>query len=146
MNKREEISWKFKALIGACGGTCLVMLRLIDANFFIYEEWGTMLGGYLTALGFVVLSTIFTCFVDENNPRKLFTQALLAPSLLIAMVKTGEPVYQERAATAQMLYLYCGENYGRRAGKEYCNRPQKVPAKCNGSPLASPRWQQRDIH
>ena len=100
MNKREEISWKFKALIGACGGTCLVMLRLIDANFFIYEEWGTMLGGYLTALGLVVMSTIFTCFVDENNPRKLFTQALLAPSLLIAMVKPGEPVYQGQAATA----------------------------------------------
>ena len=100
MNKREDISWKFKALIGACGGTCLVMIRLIDANFFIHKEWETLLGGYLTALGVVVMSTIFTCFADENNPRKLFTQALLAPSLLIAMVKTGEPVYQERAATA----------------------------------------------
>jgi|SRR5262249_14597661 len=103
MNKREDISWKFKALIGACGGTCLVMIRLIDANFFIHKEWETLLGGYLTALGVVVMSTIFTCFADENNPRKLFTHALLAPSLLIAMVKTGEPVYQERAATAAQI-------------------------------------------
>jgi hypothetical protein len=95
MSRQIQINWKIKIIIGACGGICLTVIRLIDANFFLDYEGSTVLGGYLTALGLVILSSIFTCFVDETSHRKLFTQALLAPSLLVAMVSTGTVGHQE---------------------------------------------------
>jgi len=95
MSKQIQINWKIKIIIGACGGICLTVIRLIDANFFLDHEGPTVLGGYLTALGLVILSSIFTCFVDETSHGKLFMQALLAPSLLVAMVSTGTVGHQE---------------------------------------------------
>lgn len=83
--------WRTKALIGACGGICLVLIRLIEANFYLDRDQSQIAGGLLLGASFVVLSAIFTVFVEEENPAKLFMQGLLAPSLLVALVHPQPP-------------------------------------------------------
>jgi hypothetical protein len=81
-----------RAAIGACAGISLILVKLTEANFYLGRPRDEIVGGLLTVLAFVVLSTIFSTFVDEDNPRKLFVQGLLAPSLLIALVHQGADV------------------------------------------------------
>jgi len=100
MRKQEEIkeiNWKLKALIGACGGVCLVITKLL-AGTISQEFGGNKLGAGLTLFCLVTLSTIFTCFMEESNRGKLFMQALLAPSFLIAAVTAGDAKNQELGA------------------------------------------------
>ena len=78
-----------KGLIGCAAGVCLVLVKLIQAGFYLdpgiprEEMWG----GFLTAAAFVVITVIFTAFLDESNPRKLFLQGLAAPSLIVALAQ-----------------------------------------------------------
>jgi hypothetical protein len=62
--------------IGASAGICLVLVKLIQANFYLGGEIASpeALGGYLTAASFVVLTMIFTLFLEEIEARKLFMQ------------------------------------------------------------------------
>ena len=80
-----------RVLIGASAGTCLVLVKLIQANFYLGGDIApaVALGGYLTAASFVALTVIFTCFLEEIEPRKLFMQALAAPGFLIALAQPG---------------------------------------------------------
>ena len=75
-----------KVLIVGAAGVCLVLVKLIQAGFYLnpkiptYDVWGA----FLTAGAFLVISVIVMEFADESNPRKLFMQGLTAPSFLIA--------------------------------------------------------------
>ena len=78
-----------KSLVGGAAGLCLVLVKLIQAGFYLdpsiqlVEVWG----GLLTSAAFVVLAMIFTTFLEETDPRKLFMQGLAAPSFLIALAQ-----------------------------------------------------------
>lgn len=76
-----------KTLIGACGGFCVALIRLMHSSFYIGESGIVMLGGFLTAFGFIVLSVIFTNHIDDDKRGRLFMQALLAPTFLIALLQ-----------------------------------------------------------
>ena len=80
-----------KILIGGAAGVCLVLVKLIQVGFYVSKpaDSGEVMGGLLTAGAFVAISMIFSPFLDETNPRKLFLQALAAPSFLLASVGPG---------------------------------------------------------
>ena len=75
-----------KILIGGVAGLCLVLVKLVQAGFYLDPEIPAhdLLGGYLTAGALVVITVVFMGFADESNPRKLFMQGLTVPSFLVA--------------------------------------------------------------
>lgn len=85
------------ALIGASGGLALSLLKLIEANFHIGVENNVMMIGLLTYLSYIVLGVLVSVFFtdveeDKKKVRKnAFIMGLLAPSLLIAIVKKEAP-------------------------------------------------------
>ncbi len=85
----EVSSIAAKAGIGAGAGVCLAIVKLIEVNFYLGQPHAQVVGGILTALAFVALAALFSAFVSEKDPRKIFTQGLLAPSLLVALVHQG---------------------------------------------------------
>jgi len=83
-----------KFVIGAVAGMCLVLLRLLEVNFFLGQPRDVILGGFLGMTALAVLAACTTAYLaeDEDPPRKLFLQGLLAPSLLVAVVHQGGDV------------------------------------------------------
>ena len=73
-------------LIGCAAGLCLALVRLVEAQFFFGYSRAAVLVGVFTAVAFTVMAGIFTAFLDEPQPAKLFLQGLVAPSFLIAVV------------------------------------------------------------
>ncbi len=75
-----------KAGIGACAGICLTLVTAVKAGFWLegYDTLQTMLG-ILTCLALALISVIYTPFLEEDKPLKLFLQALVAPSFLLAV-------------------------------------------------------------
>lgn len=88
----KSITWYHKALIGAIGGIALVLLKLIDADFFVEAAPKEATIGYLTYSTYIVLGMIVAVFLGEqdDNPQKqkksCFFCGLLAPSILIAIL------------------------------------------------------------
>ncbi|MGH8613172.1 MAG: hypothetical protein ACREYF_14425 [Gammaproteobacteria bacterium] len=90
----SDVTWFHKAVIGACGGLCLSLLKLIDAQFYLDNFYSKQaLVGYLTYLSFIIIGifvAIFLCEHDalkEKTIRSSFVLGLLGPSILIAIVK-----------------------------------------------------------
>ncbi len=79
-----------KALIGACGGFCLSLIKLMDAGFYLDEQSIIALQGYLFCLAYICMSMIGALFMDEKNAQKLLRQSLLIPSVFLAIVQGGE--------------------------------------------------------
>jgi hypothetical protein len=52
-----------KAAIGAVGGLCLAVLKLIDAKFFLTTGSTEMLVGYLTYFSFLLLGMAVAAFL-----------------------------------------------------------------------------------
>lgn len=84
------IPWFQKLVIGATGGLSLSILKLIQLNFYLdADKHATVLGGYLTLLGYLVLGTLVGFYFceeqqDLNKTRKsAFMMGLLAPSILL---------------------------------------------------------------
>ena len=88
-------------LIGAVGGLCLSLLKLIEVNFLLLpsvslvERWV----GFLTYLSFIFLGSIVAIFfVDhevsqQKQKRNALIMGLLAPSLLLAIVNEPQDGY-----------------------------------------------------
>jgi hypothetical protein len=59
-----------KAAIGAVGGLCLGILKLIDAKFFLMTASSTeMFVGYLTYFSFLLLGMAVAAFLAEDDPE-----------------------------------------------------------------------------
>src|SRR2546422_10636162 len=93
----NEVSWTHKALIGAAGGLCLVLLKLIDASFYVGDISSKQaVVGYLTYLAYLIIGTIVAVFLSEHNVPKekviksAFIAGLLGPSMLIALLRSEE--------------------------------------------------------
>lgn len=91
--QREEPKWFQKAFIGALGGLSLVLLKLIDNQFYIgCQSSNEVIAGYLTYITYLILGTLVaTFFVDHDLPaqkirKSAFILGLLAPSILIALL------------------------------------------------------------
>lgn len=93
----EQLKMVERGALGALGGICLVILKLIDNGFFL-EDLASIqaLAAYLTYGCYVVLGTITAMFFAEiqlprNKARKnALITGLLAPSILLAL--TIKPV------------------------------------------------------
>lgn len=85
-----------KGGIGALAGLCLALIKLVEVNFYIGQPSGVVLGGVLTMAAFVTLAAAWASCADETDVGKLFTNGLLAPSLLIALVHQGADAAQPR--------------------------------------------------
>jgi len=84
-----------KALIGATGGIALVLLKLIEVQFFV-DDFGSKkaLAAYLTYAAYVALGVIVALFFTDDKleeegkrRRSAFFAGLLAPSILLAVVR-----------------------------------------------------------
>lgn len=84
------MSMKQKALIGFAGGVCLVLVKCVQASFYLDKGDLERLGAWLTAAALILIATIFTMFINEQDKGKLFMQGILAPSFLIALVAQAE--------------------------------------------------------
>jgi len=86
MSNQHEINWKLAAAIGALGGLCLVLLKLVQARFYLDAPWSKEASvAYLTYVVFVVLGAVTGVFFAEHNVRRnTFVAGLLAPSILLS--------------------------------------------------------------
>lgn len=90
----NEVSFKHKALFGAAGGLCLVLLKLIDASFYVDDFFSKQaIVGYFTYLSYLIIGTIAAAVLSEHDVPKekikksAFIVGLLGPSILIAILK-----------------------------------------------------------
>jgi hypothetical protein len=92
------MTWHQKALIGAIGGVALVLLKLIEVQFFL-DDMGSKkaFAAYLTYAAYVALGIIVAVFftdesLDEHKRKKsAFIAGLLAPAFLLAVVRQPMP-------------------------------------------------------
>lgn len=89
-----EVSVSHKALIGATGGLCLVLLKLIDASFYVDDFLSKQaIVAYLTYFAYLIMGTIVAVFLTEHGISKekirksAFISGLLGPSILIAILR-----------------------------------------------------------
>ncbi len=93
-SKLNTIAWNEKAIIGASGGLSLVILKLIEADFFLTSSLSEaeILVRYLTYIAYLLLGIMVAIFFtdSEGNKEKVrknaFISGLVAPSLLLALV------------------------------------------------------------
>lgn len=87
---KSKLTTKEKMGIGFAGGVSLALLYLTENRFFLLlpAELGSAVKvvGYLNAISFLAIGTIYATIAKEDVPRKVFTNALMAPSLLMAIV------------------------------------------------------------
>lgn len=89
----NEITWKYKAGVGAIGGLALAMLKLIEARFFLGALSSTeAIAAYLTYFCYIFLGMVVAgIFAESDGPpdkikKSSFILGLLAPSVLLAIV------------------------------------------------------------
>jgi len=90
----NTIAWNEKAIIGASGGLSLVILKLIEADFFLTSSLSEaeILARYLTYIAYLLLGVMVAIFFtdSEGNKEKVrknaFISGLVAPSLLLALL------------------------------------------------------------
>lgn len=87
-----------KALIGASGGVALVLLKLIEVQFFVDDiSSRKAIAAFLTYGAYIVLGVIVAIFFtddsleDGKRKKSAFVAGLLAPSLLIAILRQPLP-------------------------------------------------------
>jgi len=102
--RMNEVPLKHKALIGAAGGFCLVLLKLIDAGFYVDDFFSKQaIVGYFTYLAYLIIGTIAAVVLSEHDVSKekvrksAFIVGLLGPSILIAILK--QPVVPTQPIT-----------------------------------------------
>ncbi len=83
-----------KALIGAAGGLALALIFLVKSGFLVTEPGIAIIGGYLTALAFVVLGALVGGFAPEEVPFKIFIFGVIAPSLLTNIIAEADSTGQ----------------------------------------------------
>ena len=88
----EKILGYQRFLIGAAGGFCLTLIKLIEVKFFVGQPYEELVGGLLIAFSLMIIAAIFTTFLDDNTPGKLFRNSLLAPSVIFALVNQTGPL------------------------------------------------------
>lgn len=91
--EEKPLTFLQKAIIGAAGGLCLTLLKLIDAQFYMNSSSSNeVTAAYLTYGAYIVLGMIVAIFfTDHDLPRKKCEKnalilGLLAPSILIAII------------------------------------------------------------
>ncbi len=90
----NAIAWGEKAVIGASGGLSLVILKLIEADFFLTSSLSDaeILVRYLTYIAYLILGVMVAIFFTDSDGNKekirknAFISGLVAPSLLLAVV------------------------------------------------------------
>lgn len=90
----NAIAWGEKAVIGASGGLSLVILKLIEADFFLTSSLSEaeILVRYLTYIAYLILGIMVAIFFTDTDGKKekirknAFISGLVAPSLLLALV------------------------------------------------------------
>lgn len=93
-SKLNPIAWNEKAIIGASGGLSLVILKLIEADFFLTSSLSEaeILVRYLTYIAYLILGIMVAIFFTDSDGNKekvrknAFISGLVAPSLLLALV------------------------------------------------------------
>jgi hypothetical protein len=87
------IATQDKLLIGACGGVCLSLIKLIEANFYLASSPTVIAGAYLTYAAYIGLGMFVGYFFSEEHKddlpktrKSVFTMGLLAPSIIVALV------------------------------------------------------------
>lgn len=90
------------AFIGAMGGLCLSLLKLIESGFFIGNFWSTTsIAAYCTYIVYVFFGIIVAIYFTERSlgankmKKNAFILGLLAPSLLLAL--STRPVGKEKS-------------------------------------------------
>lgn len=85
MNAPQELTPRHAALIGVLGGFCLVLLKLMQAQFYVDEPMSRQaVVAYLTYAGFLIFAAVAGVFFAEHNVRRnTFIAGLLAPSILL---------------------------------------------------------------
>ena len=83
--------------IGATGGICLALLKLIEAQFYVNNPFGTKaIAAYLTYVAYIFLGIVIAnYFVEKELPpdrlrKNALILGLLAPSLLLALTSPKE--------------------------------------------------------
>ncbi|WP_069470580.1 hypothetical protein [Candidatus Marithrix sp. Canyon 246] len=90
----NPIAWNEKAIIGASGGLSLVILKLIEADFFLTSSLSEaeILARYLTYIAYLLLGIMVAIFFTDSEGKKekvrknAFISGLVAPSLLLALL------------------------------------------------------------
>ena len=107
---RDELT-KFQiARIGAIGGICLSILKLIEVKFYVgAESSNEIIVGYLTYVSYVLLGmAVAVYFSDRELPaqkleKNALMMGLLAPSILIAIIT--KPVQFESPEDASSIII-----------------------------------------
>lgn len=93
MQDSQTVSWPVRAGIGAIGGIALVLLKLIEANFYVEDMTSKVaLAAYCTFLAYILLGMIVAVFMSDHDlpplkiKRSAFVTGLLAPTILIAVM------------------------------------------------------------
>ncbi len=134
------MNWRMKALIGATGGIALVLLKLIEVQFFVDDFWSKKaLAAYLTYGAYVLLGVIVAVFFTDDTledakiRRSAFFAGLLAPSILLAVIRqpgTGQPAdlfRQGPAAIPKIGLLLLGEAHAQAPAKAPAVPDEKSP-------------------
>jgi hypothetical protein len=90
----NTVAWNEKAIIGASGGLSLVILKLIEADFFLTSSLSEaeILARYLTYIAYLLLGVMVAIFFTDSEGKKekvrknAFISGLVAPSLLLALL------------------------------------------------------------
>lgn len=101
----DHSPWWQKAIIGAIGGVCLSLLKLIEVKFYVGNSgFDEIIIGYLTYTTYIILGMIVAVFfTDHELPKQkreknALILGLLVPSILIAIVTS--PVREDRFLSA----------------------------------------------
>lgn len=93
MNDEQLLTTKHKAFVGAIGGLCLVLLKLIEQKFYVGSaSTNIVVAAYLTYAAYIVLGMIVAAYLTDHDlpnmkcKRHALMMGLLAPSILIAIV------------------------------------------------------------
>lgn len=112
MNAPNELTPRQAALIGMIGGFCLVLLKLMQAQFYVDEPLSRQaVVAYMTYAGFIVFAAVAGVFFAEHNvKRNTFIAGLLAPSILLTFFsapnfRVDSPLVESPKAIRQLSLL-----------------------------------------
>ncbi len=87
------MNWRHKVVIGATGGIALVLLKLIEVEFFVDDiNSKRALAAYMTYAAYILLGIIVAVFFTDDSleeakrKKSAFLAGLMAPSVLLAIL------------------------------------------------------------
>ena len=102
-----ELVWWQKAGIGALGGICLGLLKLIEAHFYLDGSPPiAAYAAYLTYIAYIVLGSLVAIFLTDHDlplrkmQRSAFILGLLAPSILLAIATQPDKAANDAVKSA----------------------------------------------